>query len=158
MGDRCFMSVTCRRSDQKRFEDLGFLVAWGEDQTAPVIEMIDEEANYAHYDQMPTDIPYFGYWGAGDDYGPGYLACDGERYEEVPATTDGFVVNWSYRWGLPKLTSILEIRRYLKLEKKVKNLFRQFREPEHLFNPITNCCVKCGVHADDDAVENQPCI
>lgn len=28
---------------------------------------------------------------------------------------------------------------------------------EHLFSPNTHLCVKCGIHADDDLVENSPC-
>jgi len=29
---------------------------------------------------------------------------------------------------------------------------------KHLFSPDTHLCVKCGIHADDDLVENKPCI
>jgi hypothetical protein len=29
---------------------------------------------------------------------------------------------------------------------------------KHLFSPDTHRCVKCGIHADDDLVENKPCI
>ena len=28
---------------------------------------------------------------------------------------------------------------------------------EHLFSPHTHVCIRCGQHADDDAVENTPC-
>jgi hypothetical protein len=28
---------------------------------------------------------------------------------------------------------------------------------KHLFSPDTHLCVKCGIHADDDLVENSPC-
>jgi hypothetical protein len=28
---------------------------------------------------------------------------------------------------------------------------------KHLFSPDTHRCVKCGIHADDDLVENSPC-
>jgi hypothetical protein len=151
------MSVKCRREDRQRFEAMGFQIAWGESENSPVIEMVDEEANYAHYGKMPTDIPYYGTWSAGCEYGPGSLVCDGKDYEEVPASTDGFVMLWSYRWGLPALKSILQVRRYVKLERKVEKLFARLLEPQHLFSPHTNCCVKCGIHADDDVLENQPC-
>ena len=36
----------------------------------------------------------------------------------------------------------------------------QFTQPggkKHLFSPDTHLCVKCGIHADDDLVENSPC-
>ena len=41
MGDRCYMSVTCRREDKARFEELGFHLEFDENKTTPVIEMID---------------------------------------------------------------------------------------------------------------------
>jgi hypothetical protein len=28
---------------------------------------------------------------------------------------------------------------------------------DHLFSPSTKLCVRCGIHADDDLVENKPC-
>ena len=37
MGDRCCMSVTCRRQDQELFEEIGFRIEFDEDQTTPVI-------------------------------------------------------------------------------------------------------------------------
>jgi hypothetical protein len=161
MSDHCHMSVKCRREDRARFEALGFQIAWGEKENTPVIEMIDEEANYAHYNDMPANIPYYGTWAAGDNYGPGRLVCDGKNYETVAANDDGFVIAWHYRFGLPTLKSILEIRRYLKIEKRVQKLFKALEPelpPQHLFSPDTSTCVKCGISADDDAVENTSCI
>ena len=160
MGDRCYMSVTCRREDQARFEELGFQIEFNEDNNTPVIEMIDEEANYGHCDKMPTDIPYYSSYGAGSCYGPGNIVCDGKDYEEVPASADGFVLAWNYRWGLPKLKSIMRVRHYLRLERRVNKLFKALREEkpkEHLFSPTTHFCVHCGISADDDLLENQPC-
>ena len=127
MGDRCYMSVTCRRQDKARFEELGFQIEFDANKNCPVVEMIDEEANYGHCDEMPTDIPYYGSYGAGSNYGPGNVVCDGRDYEEVPASTDGFVLAWNYRFGLPKFKSILRIRRYLKVERRVKKMFRELQ-------------------------------
>ena len=118
------MSVTCRRQDKARFEELGFRVELEENENSPVVEMVDEEANYGHYDELPTDIPYYGSYGAGVNYGAGNVACDGRNFEDVPANSDGFVLAWNYRFGLPKLKSILRIRRYLKLEHRVQRLFK----------------------------------
>ena len=28
----------------------------------------------------------------------------------------------------------------------------------HLFSPTTNMCVKCGISAEDDCLENGPCV
>lgn len=124
MGDRCYMSVTCRRQDKELFEEIGFRIEFDEDPTTPVVEMMDDEANYGHCDEMPTHVPYYGSYGAGSNYGPGGVVCDGKEYEEVPATSDGFVLAWNYRFGLPELRSILRIRRYLKIERRVRKLFK----------------------------------
>lgn len=161
MGDRCFMSVTCRQQDKARFAELGFQVQFGEDENNPVLEMIDAEANYGHCHELPTDIPFTAWNGAGSDYGEAKLVCDGREIIEVSTNHDGsFCVDWNFRFGLPRLKSILQIRRYLRLERRVNKLFEALREEkpkEHLFSPHTNICVKCGQSAEDDAVENTPC-
>ena len=151
------MSVTCRREDKARFEELGFRIESDEGEKL-VIELIDEQANYGHSGKLPTDIPYTGWYGAGDNYGPGQAACDGREFVEVSATTDGFVVAWDYGKMEPRPESIEQIRRYLKIEEQVKELFDDLEPPkQHLFSPDTHTCTKCGIHADDDAVENSPC-
>jgi len=160
MGDRCYMSVTCRWQDKERFEELGFQIEFGEDKNTPIIEMIDGEANYGHCDEMPTNIPYYGSYGAGANYGPGSMACDGKDYEDVSASSEGFVVAWNFRSGLPTLKSILRIRRYVRLERRVKKLFKALREEirqEHIFSPETQRCIKCNQHAEDESVEATPC-
>ena len=161
MGDRCYMSVTCRRQDKERFEELGFHLEFDEDPSAPVIEMIDEEANYGHVGNMPDNIPFIAWLGGGGNYGDGKIVCDGCEYMYLAANNDGFMVDWNYRFGLPTLKSILQIRRYLKMKRRVNRMFKALPEEkpkEHLFSPHTHCCVKCGIHAEDDAVENLPWI
>lgn len=158
MGDRCYMSVTCRRQDKARFEELGFVVEFDENKNTPAIEMVDEQANYAHNDQMPAEIPYYGSYGSGSNYGPGFVVCDGKLYEEVPASNDGFVVEWNHRLNKPTLQSLNRIRRYLRIEKRVKKRFKALEiRKEHLFSTETHNCIKCGISAGDDAVENTPC-
>lgn len=96
MGDLCYMTVTCRRQDQKRFEALGFHVEYVEDnetQTGETIALVDEEANYGHCGNLPTDIPWTGEHAEGGDYGPAVLACDGKEICEAEAGHGGgFVV------------------------------------------------------------------
>ena len=163
MSDTCYMSVTCRRQDMARFLELGFHSEYGESDAEPVIVLIDEEANFAHYDKLPTDIPFWGHNSAGGDYGAAEIVCDGKETIEIPFDHHGgFVVDWNFRLGLPKLKSILRIRRFLKVKHRVEQIFKALEQaqPEpnrHLFSPHTHCCVKCGIHADDDAVENLPC-
>jgi hypothetical protein len=131
MGDRCYMSVTCRRIDKARFEQLGFQVEYEMNKNSSVIQMVDEEANYAHYDKLPTDIPFIASKGVGSNYGEGKTVCDGEKTVEVGLSHDNsFVVDWNYRLGLPSIKSILQIRRYLKIERRVVRLIKKLEESE----------------------------
>jgi hypothetical protein len=165
MGDRCFMQVTCRRQDQARFADLGFRLEFEQERGCPVIEMIDEEANYAHSGRMPTDIPYRAEHGSGSNYGEGHIVCDGSRYAEAGGTSDGFVVSWDFRRNKPTPRSLAHIRRFIVIERKAKRLLHALRtageaglrKGGHCFSPQTHQCVHCGRHADEDAVEHQPC-
>ena len=125
MGDRCYMSVTCRRQDQSRFEALGFVLESEASPESPVIEMSDMEANYAHAEEMPTDIPYYGIYGAGSNYGPGNVACDCRNYVEVGTGQDsGFVVDWDYRKRKPTARSLKRIRAYLAVDKKARAIIK----------------------------------
>jgi hypothetical protein len=154
------MSVTCRRQDQSRFEELGFHLEYEPSPESLIVEMVDEEANYAHANDMPTDIPYTAWHGAGGNYGDGKIACDGKDYEEVAANNDGFVVDWDYQKMKPKPQSIKQVRHYLKVHQRTERIIKALRQKEpheHRFSPHTNLCNYCGIHADDDAVENTPC-
>lgn len=53
MGDRCYMCVTCFDEDAHEFQKLGFLVDdYADASPAGVVNLYQEEANYAHYDDM----------------------------------------------------------------------------------------------------------
>jgi hypothetical protein len=126
MGDRCYMHITCRRKDQDLFEDIGFHLEFGEEENSPVIEMVDQEANCAHCDEMPHNIPYFGHNGHGDNYSDGIFACTGKRYAEVEAGyAGGFVVAWNTKANRPDTRSLRTIRRYLLVREKVRKLFEK---------------------------------
>jgi hypothetical protein len=118
------MRLTCRRQDQKVFEEIGFHPDFDESPDTPIIEMVDEEANYAHYDEMPTDVPYRGCYGAGGNYGPGSFVCDGRRYAEIETGYDGgFVVQWDEKKQKPTPQSVSSIRRYLKVRQRTQVVF-----------------------------------
>ncbi len=160
MGDRCYMSVTCRREDMARFEELGFEVEFETSPESLVVEMVDQEANFGHYDKMPTDIPYTANHCAGSEYGPHSMACDGKQYAEVAASSDGFVVVWDYINSRPTKQSLSNIRQFIRIERRANKILKQLRQKEpheHRFSPTTNLCHHCGIHADDDLVENSPC-
>jgi hypothetical protein len=143
MGDRCYMSVTCRRSDQARFEELGFVLEFEQSPEGLVIEMVDQEANYAH--------------SAGTNYGGGKIACDGRKYAAVAASQDGFVVEWDYKKMKPKPSSVLTIRQYLAVHQRAEQILTRLKQKEpheHVFSRHSKLCDYCGIHAEDDAVEN----
>jgi hypothetical protein len=123
MGDRCFMQVTCRRQDIAEFEALGFHLEFEPSPDSPVVELIDEEANYAHADQLPTEVPFLASHGAGGNYGDGKIVCDGNQYAEVGATSDGFVVAWDRQANAPTPESLERIRHYFAVHQTVRELF-----------------------------------
>ena len=134
MGDRCHMRITCLRKDQELFEEIGFHVDFDQTPDSTIIEMVDEEANYAHYDEMPTNIPYSGHNGAGGEYGESSFACDGRRYAEVETGFgSGFVAQWDAAKKRPTAESLRAIRRYLHVYDKVQKVFTvlaQTRTPQ----------------------------
>ncbi len=146
MGDRCYMHVTCRREDVAQFEELGFHLEFESSPESLVVEMADEEANYAHTDEMPTHIPYIAWNGKGSEYGECKLVCDGQEFIEAPATSDGFVVAWDYRTNQPKPESVATIQQYIAVHQRAAKFLQ---EPHnHAFNIQTHVCIHCGVHAD----------
>jgi hypothetical protein len=115
MGDRCYMSVTCRRQDRERFEHLGFELQFESSPENPIIEMVDEQANYAHANDLPTDIPYYGMNGSGSDYGAGEMACDGMEYAEVERG-GGFVICWDFETQQPTPQSVEKTRQFIAIK------------------------------------------
>jgi hypothetical protein len=83
MGDRCYVSLTCRREDQELFEDIGFCLGWDEKRegNSPFIEMEAEQANYAAYDDLHVlaeqGVPFYGSHDQGGDYAAGIFASAG---------------------------------------------------------------------------------
>lgn len=114
MGDRCFMQVTCRRQDIPQFEPLGFHLNHEQAAGSPLVELIDEQANYAHHGLLPRNVPYHGYHSVGGNYGSYNFACDGRRYAEVETGHDGdYVIHWNPRTQRPTAESLRRIRKYL---------------------------------------------
>lgn len=131
MGDRCYMTLTCRRQDAPRFEALGFHPEFAnsddddpQDPLAPV-KLVDEEANYAHHGNLPTDVPWVGHSANGDSYGPSDYACDGRRLLDVATGEEGgYVVGWDIRKNQPNRKDLAAIRRFIAHEKRVNRLLK----------------------------------
>lgn len=130
MSDYCHMHIVCRRKDQDLFEGIGFRLDFERTPNSPVIEMVDEQANHAHCDEMPTNVPYHGHNGNGDNYSDGLFACDGKRYAEVEAGyAGGFVVAWDTIKNQPNPRSLRIIRRYLSVRDRVQVKFAALAKP-----------------------------
>lgn len=113
MSDRCYMQVTCRRQDQSRFEALGFQLEFeGPPPAGPTVELIDPGADYGHANHLPTDLPFLASHDATATFGARRIACDGRRTAEVPATSEGFVIEWDAPKRRPTTASLARIRRY----------------------------------------------
>ena len=119
MSDRCYQELRCKKEHAPIFEKMGFTVR--DEAYAPgVVELVDEEANYAHYNDMPNDIPYLGCHGAGGEYGPHAFACDGKGYVDAGMNSNGeLVVRVSDR-GQPNRADLKRVREYTTCEKRAK--------------------------------------
>ena len=96
--------------------------------------MVDEEANYAHSGDLPTDILYHGFNGPGGNYGDGAVVCDGRCLAEVETGHDGgFVIVWDEARGHPTAESLRRIRRYVTVRKNAEALFAAPTKPQ----PVT---------------------
>ena len=85
---------------------------------------MDEEANYGHSGNLPTDIPYHGFNRPGGNFGDGVCACDGQVFADVDTGhAGGFVVDWDEPRNRPFARSLKAIRRYLKTRKLVTEMF-----------------------------------
>lgn len=121
MSDRCYMQVTCRRQDRHRFEALGFHQEFTDTPTAgPVVELIDTGADYGHATRLPTDVPFLASHDATASFGARRIACDGRRTVEVPATSEGFVVEWDATKNSPAIARLVRIRSYFAVLKRAQ--------------------------------------
>ena len=126
MGDRCYMQLTCRRTDQSVFEEIGFgRESDFDDPNFPdCVEMIDLEANYAHASDLPTNVVYMGTHDAGYEYGPEAFACDGETYLEQASDSEGGFVVWFDESGDPDPQSLAQVKTFITHRNKVAAMLR----------------------------------
>lgn len=121
MSDRCYMQISCRRQDMKRFEALGFHPEFTDTLTdGSVVELIDVGADYGHANRLPTDVPFLATHDATGSFGARRIACDGLRTAEVPATSEGFVVEWDATKNSPTTASLARVRRYVAVLKRAQ--------------------------------------
>lgn len=119
------MQVTCRRQDRHRFEALGFYPEFTDTPTdGPVVELVDSGADYGRANHLPTDVPFLASHDAGGNFGARRIACDGRRTAEVPATSEGFVVEWDASKRRPTTACLARIRRYFAVLKRAQRRFQ----------------------------------
>ena len=113
MGDRCYMELTCRKTDKTRFEEIGFTAQVESYEFPNCLEMVDYEANYAHAEDMPKDLVYFGSHEGGDGYRPESFACDGTTHlEQATDGGGGFIVMFDNE-GDPEANSLADVKTFI---------------------------------------------
>ena len=119
------MQLTCRRQDISRFEALGFHPEFTDTPTdGLVVELIDTGADYGHASHLPTEVPFLASHDAGGNFGARRIACDGHRTVEVPATSEGFVVEWDANKNSPTIASLVRNRSYFAVLKRAQRKFQ----------------------------------
>ena len=94
MGDRCWISITFRKEDQKKFEEEFYFETLDEDGNALIGQ--EFEINYAGFDRRErlaeVSLTFYGYHGAGGNYGECAFACYKGKHVEINADYDGIPV------------------------------------------------------------------
>ncbi|MEN6550112.1 MAG: hypothetical protein ABFE07_29055 [Armatimonadia bacterium] len=113
MGDRCYMKLTCEKVHAPLFEALGFEVEADHHEHPGLVEMVDEQANYAHWSEMPENVPYFGFHTAGGEYGDTAFVCDGKElcYVDTNHQSD-VMVRVDEQSGRVSKADLAGVRRY----------------------------------------------
>jgi len=90
--------------------------------------MVDEEANFAHADDLPKDVVYFGTHGRGDGYAAEFFACDGRTFLEQKSADDGdgFLVRFDDE-GNPEPSNLEEVKTFLTLWNDVRVMLAKRR-------------------------------
>jgi hypothetical protein len=109
------MELHCWAKDVAKFEKLGF-VRQGASLPDKVALMVDEHANYAHYNELSRlKRVFFGQHGEGHGYNPHFFACDGQRYLDVVADCEGNLVVCVDKRGDPLSGDVARMKSYLKM-------------------------------------------
>jgi hypothetical protein len=98
MGERCYSTLVCAEQDKEVFEKMGYrpegskpLSADGKEIPGAVV-MVDEQANYGHYDELTalTGIPFLVCGGACPGaYGDHLIVSDGKEWHHSEALHEG---------------------------------------------------------------------
>lgn len=118
------MQITCRRDDAHLFTELGFRLTT--DDGCPIVEMVDEQAKYAHAGSLPENVPWIGESGSADSFSPANYTCDGKVSLEVLLNDFGeYSVSWSDKHNGPDPDVVKQIRQFIRVKNKVQRLFKR---------------------------------
>ncbi len=129
MGDRCYVRVTFRESDEPKINKI---LGYGEspfderDIDRPgVLFGVAFEANYGWSAELTelakTGIPFIAFNDAGGEYGPGLTASIDGEVAEVDASPEGdIVVRFSRETGEVGPGSLTYAKGYFAIEKRVE--------------------------------------
>lgn len=123
-GDITHMEVVCLHKHSQRFHDMGFADAESL-PTHPIINWLAD--GYAKYQQVcnpPKDIPYYAFHKQFGLKEPHLIACDGERFIEVPGDSNGFVIPWDEDSNEPNAEAIAKVREYFTIKQSAKALMQ----------------------------------
>ena len=91
MGDRCWISITFRKKDQKKIEEEFFFEELDEDNT--IFTGYECDVNYGGFDGRERlaeeSLTFYGFHGAGVGYGERAFACYKGKQVEINADYDG---------------------------------------------------------------------
>ena len=124
MADRCWIHMTFKEKDQKEFKNiLGDI--WDEEYAEKgTINAHTCEANYGLSDERlelaEAGLAFYGYHGAGGDYGEIAFACYEGEEREINADYDGKPVVNIYEDGLILDRDIDEAIKYWDIHKQAK--------------------------------------
>lgn len=129
MGDRCYVRVTFRESDEAKINEV---IGAGEspfnerDIDRPgVLFGIAFEANYGWSSELSelakAGVPFIAFNDAGGEYGPGLTAAIDGDIAEVDASPEGeIVVRFNRETGEPGPGSLTYAKAYLAIEQRVE--------------------------------------
>jgi len=94
MGDRCYSTLVCAERDKDVFEKMGYRLEESKALSADgteilgAIVMVDDQANYGHYDELTalTGIPFLACGGSCPGaYGDHLIVSDGKEWHHSEA-------------------------------------------------------------------------
>lgn len=127
MGDRCYMQITCRKQDVKKFtekESYGFDV---EDKGGKLVQLGVDEVNYGNTGDLPKGIPFIGWHSEGGGYGGRFFATDGTVFDGVEQGhgNNGYVVQFDEDTGEPFPQHITDIKNFIQFRNQVRKIMEE---------------------------------